>query len=133
MVQLVKNWVRDYLNDPEITVFWIFLLLVIAAFAFFSKMLAPVLVSVAIAYLLQCPIARLERFKLPHQLSVIIVYLLFISVVVISIIWLIPVLGKQLSNLVNELPNTIGKGQAFLQQLPDRYPGYITAEQIQHL
>lgn len=109
---------------------WLFLVFVVVIFALFSKMLAPVLVSVVIAYLLQWFIVRLERWHVPHVLAVGIVYILFLGLVVFAILGFLPSLWHQLSNLVNEFPTMLVRGQTLLTTLPDRYPAYISNGQI---
>jgi putative permease len=131
MVKLVADWFKRYFANQEIVFFWLFLLFIIGAFAFFGGMLAPVLASVAIAYLLQWFVMRLERWHFPHVVAVIVIYLLFLSLITLALLGLLPILWRQLSNLVNELPTTIGRGQALLLHLPDRYPHFISILQIQ--
>lgn len=133
MVNLIANWLKRYFSDPEVAMLWLLVAFVVAIFALFGKMLVPVVASVIIAYLLYWFIAQLERWHCPHKLAVIIVYVLFLSSLVLALLGLLPLLWRQLSNMVNELPNTMEKGQAFLLHLADRYPNYISVEQLQQL
>lgn len=133
MIDLVVNWFKNYFADPEVAILWLFLIFVVAVLAFFGNMLAPVLVSIAIAYLLQRFIVYLERWHIPHMLAVIITYLAFVSLVVTGLLVLMPILWHQLSNMMNELPNMLGRGQALLANLPERYPEYISAAQIDQI
>lgn len=133
MVKFVTDWFQRNFADQERAIFWLFFLVVILVFAFFGKMLVPVFASIVIAYLLQGFVIRLERWHVPHILAVIIVYLLFLGLVIVALLGLLPLLWRQLSTLVNELPNTLGRGQALLWNLPERYPHFISAAQIQQL
>lgn len=131
MVNVINNWLKRQLANKEQVIFWLFILFIIAALWLFGKMLAPVLASIVIAYLLQWFVARLERYHVPHALAVVLIYSAFLGLVVIALLGLLPLLWRQLTNLVNELPNTLGRGQALLMTLPDRYPNYISAAQIE--
>ncbi|MES2142360.1 MAG: AI-2E family transporter [Pseudomonadota bacterium] len=131
MLQLVKNWLSRYVLDPELAILWLFLLFIIIVFAFLGKILAPVFVSIVIAYLLQWPISYLEKLHLPRLPAVLGVYISFLGLVVLGIIGLLPLLFRQLSNLVSELPNMAARGQEILLFLPTRYPDYLSATQIQ--
>lgn len=133
MVQIVKNWCRHYFSNTETNILWLFILFVVMAFAFFGKMLAPVLASIVITYLLQWFVTRLEHYRCPHVLAVVIVYVLFLSAVVIAIVGLLPLLWRQLSNLVNELPVLVVRGQTLLMRLPEYYPSYISFHELQQL
>jgi len=131
MLQLVKNWFSRYFLDPELAILWLFLLFIIIVFASLGKILAPVFVSIVMAYLLQWPISSLEKLRLPRIAAVLGVYISFVGLVILAIVGLLPLLFRQLSNLISELPVMAAKGQALLLYLPTRYPGYTSASQIQ--
>lgn len=131
MVQTISNWIRRYLIDSEITVLLLSLAFVLAFILLFGNMLAPVMASVVIAYLCQLLVAKLERFHLPHRLAVILVYLIFLGVFLFAVIGLLPLLWHQLINLFNELPTMLNRGQQLLIHLPEQYPEYFSAEQLQ--
>lgn len=130
MVQLVKNWFIKFFNNAEVAILWLFILFMVLAFAIFGRMLAPVLVSVAIAYLLQWVVTRLENLRVPHVLAVIIAYFIFLGAVVTAFIGLLPLVWRQLGNLINELPTMLGNGQALLAKIPAQYHQYISANQL---
>ena len=129
MLQLVKTWFTRYFLDPELAILWLFLLFIVVLFAALGKILAPVLVSIVVAYLLQWPISSLEKLRLPRIAAVLGVYISF--VVILGIVGLLPLLFRQLSNLIAEIPAMAAKGQELLLYLPIRYPGYTSANQIQ--
>lgn len=131
MLQLVKTWLSRYILDPELAILWLFLIFIVVVFAVLGKILAPVLVSIVIAYLLQWPISTLEKLRFPKVAAVLSVYISFIGLVVLGIVGLLPLLVRQLSNLIAELPNMAARGQEILLFLPSRYPDYLSATQIQ--
>lgn len=131
MLQLIKNWLTRYVLDPELAILWLFLLFIVIVFASLGKILAPVFVSIVIAYLLQWPISSLEKLHLPRIAAVLGVYISFVGLVILGILGLLPLLFRQLNNLIAELPAMAAKGQALLLYLPTRYPGYASASQIQ--
>jgi len=133
MLNVVIESLKRYFANPEVAILWLFIIIVATLLAFFGKMLAPMLASIIIAYLLQGLVTRLERWHCPHKLAVVIVYLLFLGALVLAFLGLLPLLWRQLSNMVNELPNAIGHGQAFLQYLSEKYPNYLSVAQIQQL
>lgn len=131
MLQLVKNWIDRYILDPELAILWLLLLFIIVVFASLGKILAPVFTSVVMAYLLQWPISSLEKLHLPRIAAVLGVYISFLGLVILAIVGLLPLLFRQLSNLISELPTMAAKGQQLLLYLPTRYPGYASVSQIQ--
>lgn len=133
MIKSLTNWLRHNFGDPDIIALFFVLAFVILLFIFFGDILMPVVASIVIAYLLQWGVRRLERYHFPHVLAVILVYALFLALVGIALLGLLPLLWRQLSSMVNELPNTFVQAQAMLMHLPDRYPSYISPEQLQQL
>ena len=131
MLKLLKTWLTRYFLPQELAMLWIFLFFIILLFAFLGKILVPVFIGIVIAYLLQWPINLLDKLGLPRVIAVLSIYLSFMSIVIIGIIYLFPLLSRQLSNLVAELPNMTAKWQELLLFLPARYPDYISAAQIQ--
>jgi len=133
MLQLIKTWLMRYVFDPELAIVWLFLLFIVLVFSFLGKILAPVFVSIVLAYLLQWPIGALEKLRVPRPAAVLGVYICSLGALILGIVGLLPLLFRQLSNLLAELPNLAARGQAILLYLPTRYPDYIAEQQIQEL
>lgn len=130
MIKPFSSWYNRNFNDPEIVSLLALLIGVILAFFVFHEIIMPILASIVIAYLLEWFVQKLEKLHVPHGLAVTIVFLCFMTLVVISLLGLLPILWRQLTNLVNELPKTLGSGQQFLADLPARYPTFISHDQI---
>ncbi len=132
MITILKAWVQRYFSDPE-AIFLLFLLLsIIFGFMFLGEFLAPVLASIVIAYLLQWPLQQLIRVGLSRTLAVVVVFTIFLALLVYAFFILLPLLSDQISNLVSELPTMMTRGQVLLSNLPQQYPNYISADQLQH-
>jgi putative permease len=52
------------------------------------------------------------------------------SFLVFALLWMMPRLSSQLTQLVQQLPNWIAQGQEALQQLPEQYPNLFTQTQV---
>ena len=129
MFQVIKQWFKRHFSDPEAVILLFSLAFLFALLQLFGRVLAPLIASIVIAYLLDGLIGRMERCKIPHKLSVIVVFLLFIGVV-ISIFGLLPMLWQQLQSLMEEIPQMIGHGQKFLTELQTKYPDLLTHAQM---
>ena len=93
--------------------------------------LAPLLASRVIAYLLEGVVQFLQRrTRLPRLLAVIVVFMLFITFVLFLMLGLLPMASRQLTQLVQEFPNMLVRGQNLLLSLPAIYPEFITEAQI---
>ncbi len=132
-MQVIANWFRRYFSDPQIVFLTVILLLGFAVVLTMGDMLAPVLASIVIAYLLQGVVAFLQRHGWPRLAAVLLVYIAFMLFVALILFGIIPILSRQVTDLVQQLPSMISKGQAALMQLPERYPEVFTAEQVQEI
>jgi putative permease len=98
-----------------------------------GNMLAPVFASIVIAYLLEGMVSRLERWRIPRKASVLVVFILFMACLLVLIIGLLPLLSRQIGQLLHELPSMIAGGQNELMRLPERYPDLVSEPQINQL
>jgi putative permease len=131
MIIVLKGWFNRYFSDPQAVLLAILLLLGFTIVMTMSEMLVPVLVSIVIAYLLDGLIKRLERWHFPPLLAGFLVYSAFITLLGFLLIVLLPLLSKQLSDLIQEIPNMITRGREILIHLPERYPDFITVKQVE--
>ncbi|MCH9769606.1 MAG: AI-2E family transporter [Gammaproteobacteria bacterium] len=120
--QALSRWFKRNFSDPEALSLFMILVLGFLVLEFFGKILLPILISIVIAYLLASIVRFLERIKIPHMLGVVVVYLLFLGLVVYAMIGLMPLLWKQLSNLVSEFPSAFAKAQVYVSQWISHYP-----------
>ena len=60
-------------------------------------------------------------------------FLLFMSFLVFALVWLVPRLSYQVTELVKQLPDIIALGQNVLLKLPEKYPLLFTEEQVNDL
>lgn len=132
-MDVIATWFRRHFTDPQVVILAVLLLIGFTVIIFFGHMLAPVLASIVIAYLLEGLVGLLVRRRVPRLLAVLIVYCAFMAYLVIVLVGLMPVLSRQLSQLIEQLPSMVGKGQALLMQFPERYPSLITAQQISEI
>ena len=132
MLKTLKEMYCRWFSDPQSAVLLLTILAVAAVITIMGETIAPVLVSIVIAYLLNGIMVRLERHGVSHILAVNLVSLFFTGVVLVALFWLLPLLWKETSNLLVELPQMVGRGQNFIIGLPQRYPNLITGSLIDH-
>lgn len=130
MKELFQAWFKRTFADPQVVILAFLLLFVFGVIIFMGKLLAPLLVSVVIAYLLEAVVRILMRNKLPRMPSVLVVFTMFVVVLVFLLFGLLPLLSSQVAQLVQELPNIISRGQEALVRLPELYPDYVSHEQV---
>src|SRR5690606_6979764 len=97
---------------------------------YLGRLLAPVIASVIIAYLLEGIIRRLTQRGLPRLPVVLVVFCLFMAFLLVALFGLLPMLSQQVVAAVQRLPTIISLVQTELSTLPERYPEVISAEQV---
>ena len=98
-----------------------------------GSMLAPVIASIIIAYLLDGPVSAMENRRIPRLPSVIVVFTIFMTALLFFIFGMLPLLSRQATQLVNRLPEMVTRGQDLLLELPQRYPELVTEDQVREI
>ena len=132
-MHILAQWLKHTFSDPQIVFLSLFLILAFVMVLTVGDMLMPVLASAVIAYLLEGIVGLLERRGMPRLFAVVVVFMAFLVFVTVVTFGLIPSLSRQISQLVNQLPEIVAQGQRTLMQLPDKYPSYISTEHIQEI
>lgn len=108
----------------------VLLLLSLVILLTMGKMLAPLLAAIVISYLLEGPIGRLSRSGVPRLLAVNLVFFAFVTFLIFVVLGLLPILWRQLAQLLQEMPRMINNGQDLLLRLPELYPNIISEDQV---
>jgi len=130
---ILHEWYDRFMSDPQVVILGVLLLSGVIIMGTLGQMLAPVLAGVVIAYLLDGIVEKCQQLGAPRMSAVALVFALFMTLVVFILLWLLPRLSYQLTQLVQELPRMIVKGQELLLQLPERYPHLFTEDQVREI
>jgi putative permease len=133
MLQIFRNWIQRYFSDPQVLILGLLLVFGFVFVFYLGQILLPVFISVVIAYLLEGIVAWLRRFRMPRFAAVLVVFLGFLTCLLILSIWLLPMLSRQIVQLLQDLPVMIANGQKELMHLPEKYPEFISVEQIRQI
>jgi len=136
MIEYIKNWYQRHFSDPQVVILALFIIIGFAIVLLAGDLLAPLLASIVIAYVLDGGVELLRRGKIPRFLALVLVFLAFIALLLVIIFALLPKLSQQLTQFFSELPNMITQGQNLIMQLPDRYPSIaqiFTEKQINEI
>lgn len=132
-MELLRDWFRRSFSDPQVVILGLFLVFGFGIVIWLGTWLAPMFASIVIAYLLEAVVARLQKIGMPRLPAVIVVFLLFITLLLFLFFGLVPLVSRQLTQLVQQFPAYITTGQELLRQLPEAYPELISAAQIEDL
>ncbi len=132
MKEVIGNWLRKRFSDPQAVILAILLVAGFTIIVVAGEMLAPLLASIVIAYLLEGPIGKLERLGAPRLLVVVLVLVLFMVFLAVLFFGLLPIMWQQMADLFQELPAYISRGQQALMELPAHYP-FVSEAQLEEL
>lgn len=122
MLEMLLQWYRRRFSDPEAIALLVILLMGFGVLFFFHNLLAPLLVAIVLAYLLEWPTTRLEYLGCSRTLATTLILVIFIGVVLLLVLVVVPIAWQQGINLIRDMPNMLSKLSDFAATLPKRYP-----------
>jgi len=131
--EVLTRWYQRYLSEEEAVILLVMLTVAFAVMLLFGDILAPVLVAVILAYLMQGVANVLRQRGLPGELSVAFSTLLFLGGFFAVLFGLAPLVWRQLVALVREAPAIIEAWRKVLVTLPEEYPVFFTQQQVNEL
>ena len=130
---IINQWANRYFSQPDAIYLVAVLVIAMALLMAFGGALAPVLTGLVIAFLLQGIVGSLEHRRVPRWAAVYLAFLLFLGTVLALSLLVLPLLWRQLQSLVQVLPSLAQRLQEGVSNLAQRFPEYITSEQISAL
>ena len=130
MANAIRVWFDRNFSDPQVIGLAAVLVAGFAIIYLAGEMLAPVIASIVIAYLLEGLIGLLERKRVPRFVAVLVVFVVFMTVLFLVIFGLLPLLSRQATQLLQQLPAMLGRGQELLLALPHQYPDLFSEQQV---
>lgn len=131
MLTFLSDWYKARFSDPHA----ITLVLILASLAlllyFAAGLLAPILVALVLAFLLEWPVAQVAKVGVNRTMGASIVLVLFISIVLLLIFGLVPSLWRQGAALITDLPSMLDKGLQTVMVYSQKYPQLISTEQVE--
>ena len=127
MLQMLMQWYRRRFSDPEAIALLVILLAGFGIMFFFSGLLAPLLVSIVLAYLLEWPTVRLERIGFSRTWATSVVLILFVGILLLMAFVVMPVAWQQGIYLIRDMPGMLNKLSDFAATVPRRYPALMDA------
>ena len=133
MISVFGRWYRRKFSDPDAAMLLILILISTAVLLLWGELIMPVLVAAVVAYLLDWPVTKMVKLGVTRTIASGVVLMGFITLVILTLIGLVPVVSKQSVNLIRETPQIWQKAQDWILTLPDKYPDYIEVYQIHQM
>lgn len=131
MFEMLRSWYVSRFSDPQAMGLAAILLFGFVAIYFFSGLIAPLLIAIVLAYLLNIPCHFLtQKLRIPRLLSISIMLTLFISLMLAVVFVLLPNLLTQGIRLMSDLPTMFNRLHEWVLALPENYPALIDYQMV---
>jgi len=132
MLDVLKLWAQKHFSDPQAILLALFLLFGTAILVYWGYVLVPVIASIVIAYVLEGMVMRISSYGIPRIISVILSFSVFVSTFAVVLLGLIPLVTKQMSQLIRDFPDILDHAQKIILTIPEKYPS-IPESQIKEM
>ena len=131
MKRVLQKWLEQYFSNEEAVLLSVMLIVSVVLLATLGHVLGPVIAALILTFLLQGLVNNLQKLGFNRPVAVLTTYLLFLLGFISVLIGLIPIVGRQTSLLLSEVPNMLAKIKPLLTSLPEKFSDYIGPEQFQ--
>ncbi len=133
-VQKITDWFNRLLADTQLMMMFASLLAISALLFFFGKILAPLLVAIALAYVLDSLVRFLTERHLDRSIAVWIVFSTFMLLLVLGLLTIVPLLTDQIIGIASNIPKYMSELHDALQKLQHRFGvEWLNPEHLQQL
>lgn len=133
MYSIFRTWIDRYLAKEEAVLLILMMAAAVIILMTIGDILAPVIASIIIAFLMQGMVGRLETWGVPHLAAVIASTLVFVGGLALIILVLLPGMWQQTVRLVGEIPVLLEEWRGILLLLPEKYPRWVSEAQVEQL
>lgn len=133
MKRILGDWISRYFADEEAVVLVLLLVAGIIIFATIGQFLTPFIAALIFAFMLQGAVVRLKQLGLPDIGAVGIAFSLFVGFMVGCFFVLMPLVARQATNLLNQVPGIVSRLQSVILDLPEKYPQLMSEAVIKEI
>jgi putative permease len=133
MIEVVRSWFDRYFSEEEAVVLFALLLVGFGIVIIWGDILAPVIGAVIFAFILQGLVGFLTSKGLGRLLSVWVAFGLFVSGITALMFGVMPLVYRQTSALILDLPRIFTRLETYSVELREKYPSVIRVEDLDNL
>ncbi len=133
MINILKQWYERYFTDPQTVIFAFILVFGFLLIVVMNAHLMPILIGIIIAYLFEGLVVRMGQINLNRTIAASFATALILTAIVLTLFVLLPLLSRQVTELIRDLPSMLGEGQQLLSQLPQKYPDFVSTQQVEEI
>ncbi len=129
----LREWLRLRLADTELVMLLVSLLAIFSMLILFGPMLAPLLLAIALAYVLDGIVDLLGRCRIPRLLAIFLTGSGAMLLLMFLLLAVLPLLTEQIGRLVTHAPQYVQAIRDNLHQLQVNHAEWMNPEYLQNL
>lgn len=133
MIRIITDWYKRHFSDPQVVILAFALVISLVAILLLGDIIAPVLVAMLLAYLLEAVVAAMEKRNVPRSFGSAIVLTFFVVFFLFLAFGLVPLLWQQMVELIRAVPEMMTASKDALSQYTEAYPSLLNADQIDEI
>ncbi len=131
MIKVFNGFYERYFSEEEAIIFTVLLIGFFTIMMTMGSVIAPLLWSLVITYMLQGLVNSLDKLHMPHHLAVYLTYFLFLGLTLLVMLFLLPFTWNRIGAFVRDMPAITDQLRSLLLLLPEKYPDVFTVEQVE--
>ena len=131
-VEVISGWINRCFANEEAIFLVVTITVATVVLVTLGTVLAPILTGLAFAFLLDGAVARLERLRIPRLLAICLVEVLFLGALIALLLGVLPLVWRQLGDLVNALPSFIERVRELAADLSADYPELFSGASVEN-
>jgi putative permease len=130
MIHILRKWLDKIFFEEESIILLLIIVGSLLIVISMGNVLAPVITSMILAFMMEGMIAQLMARKAPQWLAVSIAFLVFAGSFFLALLVVLPLAWNQMTHLFDELPGMMTQWQQMMLVLPEQYPTIFSETQI---
>ena len=132
-MQKILDWLQNRLADKQLIMLLLTLTIIFALLIMFADILAPLLVALAFAYVLDGVVALLVRLRMPLMPAVLLVCFGALLIVLVALLTVVPLLSDQVGRLISQVPLYVQSLRDLLRAFQEHYASWLNPNYVQQM
>ncbi|MDT8376444.1 MAG: AI-2E family transporter [Mariprofundaceae bacterium] len=132
-MQRILTWLQGLLADQQLVMLLASLFIIFALLLLLGDVLAPLLVAIAMAYVLDDIINLLSRCHIPRMMGIMLVVSGALLLLLFALLTIIPLLTDQIGQLIAQAPQFVTSLKQSLQTLHASYASWVNPDYLQQM
>ncbi|MDX8391317.1 MAG: AI-2E family transporter [Mariprofundaceae bacterium] len=132
-MQAISHWFEQQFADTQMVALLVSLAIIFGLLALFGQMLAPLLMAIALAYVLDGVVDLLQRCRLPRLLSIAVVAVGAVLFLLFALLAVLPLLSSQVGRLIVQAPHLVEGLRGWLHSAQLEHAGWVRSDDVQQM